>query len=344
MLIVRWLWSRRSISARIARLALLPPSVAFRVLTAARARGYRSGLLPSRSASVPTVGVGNLTVGGSGKTPIAAWIAAYFADHHRRPGIVLRGYGADEGAVHRRLVPTAIVVEHADRLTACEMAVRRGAEVIVLDDAFQRLDIRRDLNVAVVSAESSRAVPWTLPAGPWREGWRALKRADLIVITRKRAAFEVSTALAARAAATAPGRPVAIARLGIAQFHGLVTGAPVDAAAIEGRRVLASAGIADPDTLAAQCRAIGADVSLMPWEDHHPYSTTDIRELVLAGRRVDYVVVTEKDAVKLRHRWPGHRPEPLVASLNLVWERGQTEVERALQAVVSDVDALLDRE
>ncbi len=341
MLIARWLWSRRSAPARVARFALLPLSFAFRILMAARASGYRHRLLPSRSVGVPTVAVGNLTVGGSGKTPIAAWIAAYYASRGLIPGIVLRGYGGDEGDVHRRLVPDAVVVEEPDRLAACRQAELRGAQVVVLDDAFQRLDITRDLNIAVVSAESGRAVPWTLPAGPWREGWRALKRADLVVVTRKRASLDAATSIATRVSKIARGRPVAIARLGIARFQGLVTGTPMEATTIDGRRVLASAGIADPDTFAAQCRAIGADVRLIPWGDHHPFSPNDIRELVLAGRRVDYVVITEKDAVKLRSRWPGHRPEPLVALLDLVWERGQRGVERALNTVVMDIDALL---
>ena len=84
----------------------------------------------------------------------------------------------------------------ADRAAGAERALARGAEVLVLDDAYQRLDVRRDLNIAVVSAETTRAVRWPLPAGPWREGLGALDRADAVIVTRKRATSEAAQALA----------------------------------------------------------------------------------------------------------------------------------------------------
>ena len=88
------------------------------------------------------------------------------------PGILLRGYGGDEALVHQHEVPEAVVVADPDRAAGAERALAQGAQVLVLDDAYQRLDVRRDFNIAVVSAETTRAVRWSLPAGPWREGWR----------------------------------------------------------------------------------------------------------------------------------------------------------------------------
>ena len=174
MLIARWLWGGHSLSARLIRFALVPPSLVFRVLAAARIGAYRHRLLDCGSASVPTIAVGNLTVGGSGKTPIAAWIAQYYSGLGLTPGIVLRGYGGDEGPVHRKLASGAVVIENPDRLSGARQAVSEGAEVIVLDDAYQRLDIDRDLNIAVVSAESGKAPQWTLPAGPWQQMLRLM--------------------------------------------------------------------------------------------------------------------------------------------------------------------------
>ncbi len=341
MLISRWLWAGRSFSARFARLPLIPPSLLYRVLVAARARAYRSRLLPRESPPVPTVAVGNLTVGGSGKTPVASWIARYYSERSVQPGIVLRGYGGDEGQVHRNLVASAIVVEDVDRLRGAKEAVSLGAEVLVLDDAYQRLDVDRDLNIAVVSAESVRAVRWTLPAGPWREGWKALRRADLVIVTRKRAGTQAAEAVAARAQRAVRQRPVAIARLGIAHFRGMLTGETVDILEMSGSKVVAAAGIADPKVFAAQCRAMGARVQLIAWKDHHPFTDRDVRRIAHAGRRADYVVVTEKDAVKLRDRWPPYRPEPLVAQLDLAWERGGEDVVAALDTVVAAVDELV---
>src|SRR5205085_666480 len=94
-------------------------------------------------------------------------------------------------------VPEARVVANPDRVAGAERAVSEGAQVLVLDDAYQRLDVHRDLNIAVVSAETTRAVAWPLPAGPWREGLGALDRADAIVVTRKRATREAAAKLAA---------------------------------------------------------------------------------------------------------------------------------------------------
>jgi len=102
-----------------------------------------------------------------------------------------------------------------------------------------------------------------------------------------------------------------------------------------------SAGIGDPDSFAAQCRELGADVRLLPFPDHHWYGERDVHRLRHAARNVDYVVVTEKDAVKLRHLWPDTAPEPLVSQLDVIWERGRRVVETALDTAVAAVTELL---
>jgi tetraacyldisaccharide 4'-kinase len=302
---------------------------------AIRIGAYRLRLLASDEAPVPVVSVGNLTVGGSGKTPVSSWIAKYYIQRGLQPGIVLRDYGGDEALVHRRLAEDAVVVASADRVAGAKQAVRGGAQVIILDDAFQRLDIDRDLNIVLVSAESSRAAPWTLPAGPWREGFASLARADLVVVTRKRASPAASEGMVRRVVrATGQRIPVAQARLGIAGFRGLTTGQLYPVGTLQGTRVLAAPGIADPKSFAAQCRDFGAEVRLLPFEDHRGFSVEDVKQILHLSRRVDYVVVTEKDAVKLGNLWPQGGPEPLVATLDVLWESGQTEVEAALDMAV----------
>ena len=176
--VMRWLWTSRRPDARLARLALLPVSGLWRGAMATRVLAYRRGWLTVRDLPLPSVAVGNLTVGGSGKTPVAIWIARHYVAAGLRPGILQRGYGGDETLVHQHDVPQAVVVADPDRAAGAERALARGAEVLVLDDAYQRLDVHRDLNILVMSAETTRAVRWPLPAGPWREGWNALDRAD----------------------------------------------------------------------------------------------------------------------------------------------------------------------
>ncbi|HEY6093135.1 MAG TPA: tetraacyldisaccharide 4'-kinase, partial [Gemmatimonadales bacterium] len=195
--LAQWVWWSGAAPARAARGVLLPLAFAYRTVMSARAGAYARGWLRRRPLPLPSVAIGNLAVGGAGKTPLAAWTAAFFARRGARPGILLRGYRGDEQAVHQRLVPEAIVVANADRLKGAETARAQGAKVLVLDDAYQRLDVGRDVNVAVISTESSppRHVAWPLPAGPWREDWGALERADVIVVTRRRAAVAEARAL-----------------------------------------------------------------------------------------------------------------------------------------------------
>jgi tetraacyldisaccharide 4'-kinase len=337
--VVRWLWTSRRPDARLVRLAVLPASGLWRGAMAVRELAYRRGWLGIRDLPLPSVAVGNLTVGGSGKTPIAIWIARYYVSRGLVPGILLRGYGGDEVLVHQHAIPEAQVIADPDRAVGAERALARGANVLVLDDAYQRLDVRRDLNLAVVSAETTRAVRWSLPAGPWREGLHALGRADAIVVTRKRATSEAAQALAADLQGRIAG-PVAVAHLGLRYLEGMVSGARQPASALAGKRVVAASGIADPDAFVAQTKATGAAVQVATWKDHHAYRDEDVAWLAHAARRADHVVITQKDAVKLRNRWPNSVPEPLVAMLDLEWEEGGDRIAAALDAVVMPVDGL----
>ncbi len=337
--LVRWLWTSRRPDARLARLALLPASGLWRSAMAVRGLAYRRGWLQVLDLPLPAVAVGNLTVGGSGKTPIAIWIARHYVRRGLRPGILLRGYGNDEALVHRHSVPEAVVVADPDRAEGAERALANGAQVLGLDDAYQRLDVRRDLNLAVMSAETTRAVRWPLPAGPWREGWKALDRADAVIVTRKRATLEAALRLVGELQGRVPG-PIAIAHLGLRRLEGLVSGRATGAELLAGKRVVAASGIADPDAFVAQVKGTGAAVQVATWKDHHDYRDEDVAWLAHAARRADHVVITEKDAVKLRDRWPHSAPEPLVAVLDPEWEEGGERITAALDAVVTPVERL----
>jgi tetraacyldisaccharide 4'-kinase len=304
-----------------------------------RRTAYRKGWFTIHDLPLPSVAIGNLTVGGSGKTPIAIWTARHYVSRGLVPGILLRGYGGDEVLVHQHAIPEAQVIADPDRVAGAERALARGAQVLVLDDAYQRLDVHRDLNIAVVSAETTRAVPWSLPAGPWREGLGALERADAVVVTRKRASPDVARSLAADLRSRVPG-PVAIAHLGLQYVEGMVSGRRQPASTLAGKRVVAASGIADPDAFVAQTKATGAAVQVATWKDHHDYRDEDVAWLAHAARRADHVVITQKDAVKLRDRWPATVPEPLVAMLDLHWEEGGDSIAAALDAVVTPVERL----
>lgn len=333
--LVRRLWRRRSWKARAARAMLLPFSALYGAAVTLRAVPYRLRIAQPRRLPLPAIAVGNLSVGGTGKTPLVAWIAAECRRTGRRPGILLRGYGRDEVLLHGQLTPDAVVVANPDRVAGAEVARAHGADVLVLDDAFQVLDTARDLNIALLAAEQAGESPWMLPAGPWREGCGALGRADLLIVTRKRADGETAGALADRLRARWPDTPVAAVRLGLAGLVGLRSGTSAPLDVLRGRRVVAAAAIADPESFAVQVRAAGATVQLTAFQDHHEFSAADVARLVQGAAAADYLVVTEKDAVKLRALWPDGRPEPLVVRLELTWERNREAVDAAIARVLA---------
>lgn len=331
---VRWLWTSRRLDARAARALLVPASGLWGAVMRTRAEAYRRGWCATHDLPLPSVALGNLTVGGSGKTPLAGWVAEHFVHRGRIPGILLRGVGGDEALVHREAVPQAIVVPDPDRRAGAMRALEMGAQVLVLDDAYQRLDVARDLNICLMSAETTRAVRWHLPAGPWRERWGALDRAHAMIVTRKRADAETAQRLAA-ALQGRVGGPVAVARLELDELRGLVSGRARDVSTLAGRRVVAASAIADPDAFVAQVKRTGAQVQVATWKDHHQFRDEDVAWLAHAARRADHVVLTAKDAVKLRDRWPASVPEPLVAMLRVVFESGEDDLRAALDRTVA---------
>lgn len=331
--IIRWLWTSRRLDARFARALLVPASGLWRLGMSIRELAYRRGWLVRHELPRPSVAIGNLTVGGSGKTPLAGWVASHYVARGHTPGILLRDYGGDEVLVHREAIPDAVVVANPDRVAGAVRAVADGATVLVLDDAYQRLDVLRDLNICVVSAETSRAVRWPLPAGPWREGLGALARADAAIVTRKRADAATASRMAADLRQRVAG-PVAVARLDLAVLRGLVSGNERSVTSLSGLRVVAASAIADPEAFVAQVKLTGAQVQVATWKDHHQFRDEDVAWLAHAARRADHVVLTAKDAVKLRDRWPASVPEPLVAMLSVTFEEGEDELREALDAIM----------
>ena len=333
MRVTSWLWGRAR-TAEAVRLGLYPACLMFSAAVAARRSGYRQGWLRRHDLSLPAVSVGNLTVGGTGKTPIAAWVAGFFTRRGARAAILLRGYGGDEGEIHRLANPGALVVEGGDRVRGANIARFAGADLIVMDDAFQHLRVRRDLDLVIVSAESLAESRWPLPAGPWREQGDALKRAAMVIVTRRRAS--VGDSLQASDWVRSHGGdelPVARAELALGRLVGMWSNRSVPASALRGTTLLAIAGIADPASFESQLSNLGAQVQLQARRDHCRYSRQEIERLAVAGSKMDWVLVTAKDAVKLRHHWPRHAPEPLVAEVDVRWEAGQVELERVLANV-----------
>lgn len=160
-------------------------SALFRAATHLRNFAYDVGLTEPREPPLPVVSVGGLTVGGSGKTPLTAELAGSAARRGLEPAVLTHGF-ADELGVHAHLVPEAVVLGHPERGRAAREAHRAGARIAYLDDGFQHRRLRRDVDVVAVNVDDLyRSNHLHLPAGPYRELWPAVGRADAVVFVRR---------------------------------------------------------------------------------------------------------------------------------------------------------------
>ena len=286
---------------------LLPLSWLYRAVMAARRVFYEQGWLPSYRITRPVIVVGNLTVGGTGKTPFVAWLAEKLTERGLRVGILSRGYGShstaprivepnsawqqvgDEPLLLRQRTGCDVVVS-VDRAAGAQLLVQRGADVVVSDDGLQHLRLARDLEIVVVDGARGFGNGRLLPAGPLREPSSRAALANLVVINGR-----PEHASLTRLPVSRDLQPVQMAL-----FAGRVlpvAGARADRAleSFGGQRVHAVAGIGNPWRFFADLRGRGLDIVEHPFPDHHPFTAPD-----LDFGDAQPVLMTEKDAVKCR--------------------------------------------
>ena len=293
----RWWQGELGAAGHVLSAAALPLELLFRGAVAVRGAAYDVDALRAARAPLPVVSIGNLTVGGTGKTPLVGWVVRVLLEAGRRPAVAVRGYGRDEALLHARWNPTALVHVDADRRRAARAASATGADLLVLDDGFQHLGLARDLDVVLLAAEQRFPGP-LLPRGPYREAPAALRRADWVVVTRRTAPAAEAERVEAQVRALDGRLAVARARLAGNHWQALA-GHPT---APPRGPVLAVASVAGPEAFAALVRReTGADVELLAFADHHEYEPGDL-ERIRERARGRPVVVTEKDAVKLAER------------------------------------------
>jgi tetraacyldisaccharide 4'-kinase len=272
------------------------------------------------------VSLGNLTVGGTGKTPAVEMVARWLTDEGRRVAIVSRGYGrraeepvelvsdggaprlpadraGDEPLLLARRLPGVAVVVGADRLLAGQWTVARlRPDVVLLDDGFQQRRLLKDVEIVCLDARAPWGPGELFPRGTLREPRSALARADLLLATRADARRNHAGLLEEIRHYAGP-KPCLLADYTVESLEDLESGALHPASALEGRGVLAFAGIAAPERLAATLTAKGAIVrDLVPFPDHHAYQRRDLDAVARRARAVgaSLLVTTEKDAMRLR--------------------------------------------
>ncbi|MBX3650582.1 MAG: tetraacyldisaccharide 4'-kinase [Burkholderiales bacterium] len=289
------LWQHRNLKS----LLLLPLAALFAAAAAVRRLAWKSGLLRSRHPGVPVIIVGNITAGGTGKTPLVLWLARLLQDSGMRPAIISRGYGAarsdprpvtadgkptdygDEPCLMAQRAGCPVWVG-ADRAATAE-AVRRAhpaINVILSDDGLQHYRLARDFEIAVIDGARGIGNGWPLPAGPLREPSSRLAGVDAVVINGSDTSGAFPQAL-----------PM---RLHGDRFRNLALPQQVVTAAhFRGVTVHAAAGIGNPQRFFGHLRELGLDCTEHAFPDHHPYRAADL----VFGDDAP-VVMTEKDAVK----------------------------------------------
>jgi tetraacyldisaccharide 4'-kinase len=294
------IWYRQSAPPWPLRLLSVPFALTVRL----RTRAYASGLLRQHRLKRPVIVVGNVSVGGTGKTPLVIWLVEQLRTQGLRPGVVLRGYGGSHAASGAaRLVqpdsdPAQVgdealllwrrtggpVAVGRDRAAAAQLLVTAGAEVIVADDGLQHLRLARDYEIAVIDAARGVGNGCLLPAGPLREPRSRLSSVGAVVVNGEGVAGALTSTLG----------DVFVMRLVGEQLRPLSgQGEPMPLASFAGRRVHALAGIGNPQRFFSQLAAAGLSVTPHPFPDHHVYRAG---ELEFADHLP--LLMTEKDAVK----------------------------------------------
>ncbi|MEE9225865.1 MAG: tetraacyldisaccharide 4'-kinase [Bacteroidota bacterium] len=306
------------------RYALLPLSWLYGLIVGVRNRCYDKGLFSARSVGVPTVSVGNLSVGGTGKTPLVEYMARVLVKEGKRVAVVTRGYrrssqglrivsdgrrilsapneSGDEPFQIAENVPGAVVLVDEQRTRGAQHAANQyGAEVILLDDGFQHRALARDFDIVVLNAKE-RSSP-LLPAGRMRESVSGLARADVLVFSHCSGTDEV-TRLGDQLRSYTDA-PIFCTRFIVQDVREVATGSSVEPEVLKNKSAAAFCGIGNPESFRRTLLELGVQVaSFRRFSDHHRYSE---RDLVLVERdkertKADWILTTQKDAVRLRGR------------------------------------------
>jgi tetraacyldisaccharide 4'-kinase len=342
-------WPRRGFAGQVGYCLLRPLSALFGAAVAAREVAYRSGLARVHRAPLPVVSVGNLAVGGTGKTPFTLWLARGLVDRGRNVAILSRGYGSARAGVRvvsRGQGPEIGVAEAGDepvmmaksfpgvvlvaprRIDGAASAAALGCDVAVLDDGFQHRAIMRDFDIVLLDARRRTL----LPAGPLREGLRALRRADAVVLIGEDAEIVVPGVLRGRARTGVyrmRTQAAALVESVGGQWHERPLGD------LAGRRVIAVAGIARPARFFDLLRQWDTEIlEVFEFPDHHRYTSAECHRIGRQARSADLIVTTEKDLVKLE-------AFPFEAG-KLVAVRITPEIARA-EELLGSVTAALDK-
>ena len=280
-------------------------SYLYMALAAANNFFYNAGLFKSYRAAPLVISVGNITLGGTGKTPFTVMLAKRLSGKAKKAAVLIRGYGEDEWKMlENKLKGLDVeVFVGRDRVKTAGEADRRGADTLILDDGFQHRRLKRDLDIVLLDSANPFGNRRIFPRGILREPPANLKRAGLIVLTKTDKENSNVAAVEKELKKIAPHVPVARAFHRPEGLFELWKGARRDIAALKGKRVCIFSAICDPGYFRHSVEKAGANVCReFVFPDHYSYGAEDLKRIFLKCKleNIDTVITTEKDAVKLR--------------------------------------------
>lgn len=298
----------QSVSAAIARCGLRIMSWGYGFANWWFHRLYDWQLRETEALPVPVISIGNLTAGGTGKTPLVAFLTQWFLAHGVRVGLLSRGYhgagdqGNDERQVLALACPETPHVQNPDRVAGGRALIaEHDVQVILLDDGYQHRRLARDLDLVLIDAMCPWGFGALLPSGLLREPLSALKRADLVVVTRTELVEDSELQAIEARIARHTNAPCVRCCYPPRQLRN-ATGSTQSLDTLRGARVAAFCGIGNPDGFRGTLEQCGVElVSWTVFPDHHHYTDQDLAEIASASaeHQPDQVVTTVKDLVKI---------------------------------------------
>jgi len=336
---------RRGPIASLERVLLSAAELPYTAAVGWRNRNYNSGRWPAARVGVPVVSVGNLTLGGTGKTPAVEWIARWYRNRGVRVVLVSRGYGRKHGSSNdealelAQKLPDVPHLQDPDRVRAARQAIaKHGAELVLLDDAFQHRRIARDLDIVLVDALEPYGFEHVFPRGTLREPLSSLARADVVMLTRADlVSADQRDAIHERAGSMGP-KATWVEATHEPQHLVDHEGQEVPLSWLAGRRIAAFCGIGNPSSFRRALERLDANViAFREFPDHFAYDEGDLVELQkwCQPLAAEAFVCTQKDLVKIHQRQLDSRPLWALA-IRLEITSGQSALESALAAALAN--------
>ncbi len=343
--------------AKLQRALLWLPVKLYEMAVRLRLLAYKKGLFKIRRLDALVISVGNITVGGTGKTPMVAYIGQYLLREGYRIAVLTRGYKreskgrrvlhdsrqhteknlsyleyGDEPLMLARLLPQASIVIDKNRYDSGRWVIENhGTEILLLDDGYQHLKVHRDLNILLLDATDPFGGAAIAPLGRLREPLAELKRADVVLITRTNKSLDKASTLRIIASHCRVGTPVFFFSTAIVHFRNLTTGEIFNAAEFTGKKVAVLCGIGNPQAFVDDLCRLDLSITLENrCADHHAYSQNDVDTVIKAAQQggVEIIITTEKDAVRLEALQ--HTGMPIYAAVLQMRSENEAEFQRLL--------------